>query len=209
MGDLRETIGSWAQKAAKNAGWIVGLGVVTVIAGFLAMGSPLASWALASSSSSGSRWRSPASPRTIGAFSAGSLGEGTLAFIGGMLTVGAGLVLTARPGIGLATLTLLLGGYLLVDGISARPPRLPRAAGEGMGLHARERRHRRDPGIPAAPGVAGVRAVGHRHDGGGQPAVQRDLHDLRRLGGAEPGQAVVVDQSIDWIEPLRTPEGNG
>jgi uncharacterized membrane protein HdeD (DUF308 family) len=57
--------------------------------------------------------------RTIGAFSAGSFGQGTLAFIGGILTFGAGLILTARPGIGLATLTLMIGGYLLVDGISS------------------------------------------------------------------------------------------
>jgi uncharacterized membrane protein HdeD (DUF308 family) len=45
VGELREAIGNWAQKAAKNAGWIVALGVVTVIAGFLAMGSPMASGA--------------------------------------------------------------------------------------------------------------------------------------------------------------------
>ena len=30
----------------------------------------------------------------------------------------AGVILTGRPGLGLATLTLLLGGYLVVDGIS-------------------------------------------------------------------------------------------
>ena len=35
--------------------------------------------------------------RTIGAFSAGSFGQGAFAFIRGTLTVGAGLVLTARP----------------------------------------------------------------------------------------------------------------
>jgi len=57
--------------------------------------------------------------RTIGAFSVGSFGQGALAFIGGILTFGAGLILAARPGIGLATLTLMLGAYLLVDGISS------------------------------------------------------------------------------------------
>ena len=117
MGELREAIGSWAPKAAKNAGWIVALGVLTVIAGFMAMGSPLAS-GLVVVVFIGIAMAIAGVARTIGAFSAGSFGQGTLAFIGGMLTVGAGLVLTARPGIGLTTLTLLLGGYLLVDGIS-------------------------------------------------------------------------------------------
>ena len=118
MGELREAIGSWAQKAAKNAGWIVALGVLTVIAGFMAMGSPLAS-GLVVVVFIGVAMAIGGVARTIGAFSAGSFGQGTLAFIGGMLTVGAGLILAARPGIGLATLTLLLGGYLLVDGISS------------------------------------------------------------------------------------------
>jgi uncharacterized membrane protein HdeD (DUF308 family) len=56
--------------------------------------------------------------RTVGVFQAGSFGQGALAFIGGILTFVAGLILVARPGVGLAGLTLLLGGYLLVDGIS-------------------------------------------------------------------------------------------
>ncbi|MFI5185049.1 MAG: HdeD family acid-resistance protein [Vicinamibacteria bacterium] len=118
MGELREAIGSWAQKAAKNAGWIVALGVLTVIAGFMAMGSPLAS-GLVVVVIIGIAMTIAGVARTIGAFSAGSFGQGALAFIGGILTFGAGLVLAARPGIGLATLTLLLGGYLLVDGISS------------------------------------------------------------------------------------------
>jgi uncharacterized membrane protein HdeD (DUF308 family) len=55
--------------------------------------------------------------RLAGAFSAGSFGRGTLAFIGGALTLLAGGIMVARPGIGLATLTLMLGSYLLVDGV--------------------------------------------------------------------------------------------
>jgi uncharacterized membrane protein HdeD (DUF308 family) len=117
MGDLREAVGNWAQKAAKNAGWIVALGVVTVIAGVLAMGAPMAS-GLGIVVFIGIAMAIAGVARTIGAFSAGSFGQGTLAFIGGILTFGAGLILAARPGIGLATLTLMIGGYLLVDGIS-------------------------------------------------------------------------------------------
>jgi uncharacterized membrane protein HdeD (DUF308 family) len=118
MGELREAIGSWAQQAARNAGWIVVLGVLTVIAGILAMGSPMAS-GLAVVVFIGIAMAIGGIARAIGAFSAGSFGQGTLAFIGGILTFGAGLILAARPGIGLATLTLMLGGYLLVDGISS------------------------------------------------------------------------------------------
>ena len=115
---MREAIGHWGQKAAKNAGWIVALGVLTVITGFVAMGSPLAS-GVGIIVFVGIAMAIGGVARTIGAFSAGSFGQGTLAFIGGILTFGAGLILAARPGIGLMTLTLLLGGYLLVDGISS------------------------------------------------------------------------------------------
>ena len=117
MDNLREAVGGWAQRAAKNAGLLVGLGVLTVIAGFLAIGSPLAS-GVGVSILIGIALVIAGVARTIGAFSAGSFGQGALAFVGGILTFVAGVILTGRPGFGLATLTLLLGGYLLVDGIS-------------------------------------------------------------------------------------------
>jgi hypothetical protein len=79
--------------------------VGVILSQLLAMGSPLAS-GLVVVVFIGVAMAIGGVARTIGAFSAGSFGQGTLAFIGGMLTVGAGLVLTARPGIGLTTLTL-------------------------------------------------------------------------------------------------------
>jgi uncharacterized membrane protein HdeD (DUF308 family) len=118
MANVKEAVGDWAHEAKKNAGWLVALGVVTVIAGVLAIGSPLASGILVVVIL-GIAMTIGGVARTIGAFSAGSFGQGTLAFVGGILTFGAGLILVARPGIGLATLTLLLGGYLVVDGISS------------------------------------------------------------------------------------------
>jgi uncharacterized membrane protein HdeD (DUF308 family) len=117
MEGIREAVGTWAHDAKKNAGWLVILGVVTVIAGVLAMGSPLAS-GLAVAFIVGIAMTIGGVARTISAFSAGSFGQGALAFVGGILTLGAGLIVAARPGIGLATLTLLLGGSLVVDGIS-------------------------------------------------------------------------------------------
>jgi uncharacterized membrane protein HdeD (DUF308 family) len=118
MESIREAASGWVHDAKKNAGWLVALGVVTVIAGCLAMGSPLAS-GLTVAVIMGVAMTIGGVARTIGAFSARSFGQGTLGFIGGILTFGAGLILTAQPGIGLATLTLMLGSYLVIDGISS------------------------------------------------------------------------------------------
>ena len=114
---LREKIGTWAQQAGKNAGLLVALGVLTVIAGILSMASPLIS-GLGVAIAIGLAMTVAGIARTVAAFSAGSFGQGALAFIGGILTFVAGIILMARPGSGLAGLTLMLGGYLLVDGIS-------------------------------------------------------------------------------------------
>jgi len=118
MENVREAVSGWVQEAKKNAGWLVALGVLTAIAGCLAIASPLLS-GLTVVVLIGIALAIGGVARTIAAFSAGSFGQGSLAFIGGILTFGAGLILAARPGIGLATLTLMLGGYLLVDGISS------------------------------------------------------------------------------------------
>jgi len=117
MANVKEAVSDWSHEVKKNAGWLVALGVVTVIAGVLSVGSPLAS-GLAVAFIIGIAMTIGGVARTIAAFSAGSFGQGTLAFIGGILTFVAGLIVVARPGIGLATLTLMLGGYLLVDGMS-------------------------------------------------------------------------------------------
>jgi uncharacterized membrane protein HdeD (DUF308 family) len=117
MESIREAVSGWAEQAKKHAGWLVVLGVVTVIAGFLAMASPLLA-GLSVTVLIGIAMVIAGVARTIGAFHAGSFGQGALAFIGGIFTFVAGVILAARPGIGLATLTLVLGGYLLVDGIS-------------------------------------------------------------------------------------------
>ena len=116
MEDVKETLAGWAEDAKKNAGMIIALGVVTVIAGFLALVMP---WAggVGVVFMVGFALIVGGVARLIAAFSAGSFGRGTLAFIGGALTLLAGVLMVARPGVGLATLTLMLGAYLLVDGI--------------------------------------------------------------------------------------------
>jgi uncharacterized membrane protein HdeD (DUF308 family) len=117
MSEFREAVSSWAQRAAKNAGWLVALGAVTVIAGVMAVGSPLAA-GLAVSVVVGLALVIAGVARTLGVFRAGSFGQGALAFIGGMLAFVAGAISMTRPGLGLEALTLMLGGYLLVDGVS-------------------------------------------------------------------------------------------
>ena len=117
MSELREAVGAWAPRAAKNAGWLMALGVMTAIAGVLAVGSPLAA-GLAVSVVVGVALLIAGVTRTMGAFSAGSFGQGALAAIGGIVAFVAGAISVARPGLGLEALTLMLGGYLLVDGVS-------------------------------------------------------------------------------------------
>ena len=116
METMRETVTGWAEDAKKNAGWIVVLGVVTVIAGFLSLVMP---WAggVGVTVFVGFALMVGGIARVMAAFSAGSFGRGTLAFIGGALCLLAGVIMVARPGAGLAALTLMVGAYLLVDGI--------------------------------------------------------------------------------------------
>ena len=117
MENIKAAIGDWTQQVKSNAGWVVALGVVTIIAGFLCMGYPWAS-GLGVTVVIGIVMVIAGVARTIAAFHAGSFGQGALAFLGGILTFVGGAVLVARPNIGLASLTLLLGIYLLIDGIS-------------------------------------------------------------------------------------------
>ena len=55
--------------------------------------------------------------RLMWAFEAESFGKGALTFLIGGLTLVAGVLMLARPYIGLASITLLLAAYFLVDGI--------------------------------------------------------------------------------------------
>lgn len=55
--------------------------------------------------------------RLIFAFKAGSFGKGVLTFLLGGLSILCGIVMMARPLLGLASLTLVLAAYFVVDGI--------------------------------------------------------------------------------------------
>jgi len=116
MENIRKQVGNWAAEAKKNAGWLVALGVLMVIAGFLAAAAPFAS-GLGVAVFVGFAVLVGGLARLIASFKAESFGQGAIVFLGGALAVIAGLVMMARPGLALATMTLMLSFYLLVDGV--------------------------------------------------------------------------------------------
>ena len=115
MADANEAMG-WLNDAKQNAGRLTMLGVIAAVAGFLALAMPWAS-GVGVTITVGFALIFGGIARLVGSFSAGSFGRGTLAFIGSALTLLAGAVMVARPDFGLATLTLMLGAFLVTDGI--------------------------------------------------------------------------------------------
>lgn len=94
MENIRAAIGDWAQEVRENAGWLIALGALTAIAGVLCMMSPLFG-GLAVTAFIGIAMAVAGVARTVGVFRAGSFGQGALAFLGGILTIVAGVVLVA------------------------------------------------------------------------------------------------------------------
>ncbi len=107
----------WLPEARKNAKWLIGLGIVQVIFGLLAIGCPLVT-GIVVSVFVGAMLLVSGIGRIIQAFKANSWGVGMLALLIGALTVIAGVVMLFRPVVGLATLTLVLAFYFLFEGIS-------------------------------------------------------------------------------------------
>lgn len=117
MEAVRQPLKAWIEKARKNAGRMIFAGVLSVIAGILCIARP----AVGSFSITflvGIMLIVGGVARMFAVFSADSFGHGLLALLGGILTLIAGLVTVAMPGLGLATLTALLGIWLLFDGAS-------------------------------------------------------------------------------------------
>jgi uncharacterized membrane protein HdeD (DUF308 family) len=106
----------WAHEAKKNATWLIVLGVLTTILGILAIGSPLMS-GIAVTLFIGGLLTAMGVLQIIAAFKSGQWGSGIVGTLIGLLSIAAGLLMIFRPGIGLATLTLFLAAYFLVDGI--------------------------------------------------------------------------------------------
>ena len=100
----------------RQAGVGIAVGIVMVIAGVLAIMSPLVA-GLSVAIAVGVLLVASGVSRLFLAFKMGSFGQGVLVFVLGVLSIVAGGYMVARPGMALATLTLVLAAYLFVDGI--------------------------------------------------------------------------------------------
>lgn len=109
MSDVAKVIESKSNKATL---W----GIITIILGVLSMGAPLAT-GLAVALLLGGILVVTGIAQTIYAFQAQSMGRGILRLLFGGVTLIAGLVIIAQPGMALATLTLFLAAYFAVDGL--------------------------------------------------------------------------------------------
>ena len=100
----------------RHAGIGIGVGILMVIAGFLAIMSPLVA-GLSVAIAVGVLLIASGVSRLFLAFKMGSFGQGLLVFVLGFLSIVVGGYMVARPGMALATLTLVLAAYLFVDGV--------------------------------------------------------------------------------------------
>ncbi len=108
-------------------------GILTIVLGIFAMGAPLIT-GLALAVLIGISMVAAGLVQTIYAFQAGSLGRGILRLLFGGVTALAGLAIIGQPGIALATLTLFLAVYFVIDGLTTLFASTAIAAGQGKGL---------------------------------------------------------------------------
>ena len=108
---------TWTHEAKSNAGWLIFLGFLTAILGVLAMVAPTIT-GVAVTLLVGVLLTIAGISRIIHAFKSGNWGTGIWGTLIGLLGVVAGLIMIFRPGVGLASITMLIGVYFLIDGIS-------------------------------------------------------------------------------------------
>jgi len=107
---------TWLDEAKKNSGFLIFLGIVTVIFGVLAVGAPLMT-GIAVAVLVGFLLLFMGIARIVHALKSGQWGTGIWGTIIGLLAVIAGLMTIFRPMVGLMSLTLFLAAYFFVDGI--------------------------------------------------------------------------------------------
>lgn len=100
----------------RHAGFGVTVGILIVIAGFLALVAPFVA-GLSVAIAVGVLLIIAGVSRLFLAFRMGSFGHGLLVFVIGLLSIVAGGYMLGRPGMALATLTLFLAAYFLVEGV--------------------------------------------------------------------------------------------
>jgi len=120
------------QEVSKRAGWSVFMGILTAIVGIVMIVYPVAT-AAASTVFVGSALIVAGVAQTIFAFASGSAGRFFLNILLGVLYGIAGISLVAYPGIGLVTLTAVLGVMLIAEAISETFMAFALPAGAGRG----------------------------------------------------------------------------
>jgi uncharacterized membrane protein HdeD (DUF308 family) len=108
---------TWLDEAKKNSGFLIFLGVLTVIFGVIAIGSPLIT-GVAVAVFVGFMLLASGVTQIVHALKSKQWGTGFWGTLIGLLGVVAGLMMIFRPMVGLVTMTILLAIYFLVDGIS-------------------------------------------------------------------------------------------
>ncbi len=116
----------------KASGAVTLWGVLTIILGVFAMGAPLIT-GLALALMIGVSLVAAGLMQSIYAFQAGSVGKGYLRLLFGGVTVLAGMAIIGQPEMALATLTLFLSIYFIVDGITTLISSTAVAGGQGKG----------------------------------------------------------------------------
>ena len=104
-------------EAKKNSGFLIFLGILTVIFGVVAIGSPLIT-GVAVAVFVGFLLLASGVARIVHALKSKQWGTGFWGTVIGVLGVAAGLLMIFRPLVGLVTMTMLIAIYFLVDGIS-------------------------------------------------------------------------------------------
>jgi len=99
----------------QHSGVGMAVGILVVVAGLLALLSPLVA-GLSIAIAVGVLIIASGVSRLFLAFKMGSFGHGLLVFLLGLLSIFIGGYMVARPGMALATLTLVLAVYFAVDG---------------------------------------------------------------------------------------------
>jgi uncharacterized membrane protein HdeD (DUF308 family) len=114
---MGKTMSDVSQDVKKVSGLVTVWGVLTIILGFLAMGAPLVT-GLALALMIGIAMLVAGLLQTVYAFQAGSIGRGFLRLLFGGITILAGCAIIGQPGMALATLTLFLAVYFVIDGLT-------------------------------------------------------------------------------------------
>jgi len=112
----RKQGGTLIDALRENSGWAIAIGILLLIAGVLAIGSPFIT-GLAVTVSVGALLIVSGLGQCLLAFQAGAFGRGLLIFLLGLIAVIAGGYMVSQPVSGLASLTLFLAAYFVVTGI--------------------------------------------------------------------------------------------